>query len=159
MHSRVDEIVGQWARERPDLDTDAMALLGRIERVAAALDGRFRPTLDRFGLSVSDFDVLCALRRAGKPYRLTPTELTRQTMVSAAGTTKRIDRLEARGLVARSPHAHDRRSSTVELTDTGRRLIDRAVTAHVADEQRAVAPLTASDRRTLADLLDRLLDE
>ena len=156
MHSRVDEIVEQWARERPDLDTGAMALLGRVERAAAALEERFRPTLDRFGLSGSDFDVLCALRRAGRPYRLTPTELAGETMVSAAGTTKRIDRLEARGLVARSPHAHDRRSSTVALTDAGRKLVDRAVTAHVADEQRAVEGLTAAERRRLAELLDRL---
>jgi DNA-binding MarR family transcriptional regulator len=156
VHSRFDAIVEQWARERPDLDTSAMALLGRIERLAEALEERFRPTLERFGLSGADFDVLCALRRAGKPYRLTPTELTRQTMVSAAGTTKRVVRLERRGLVARRPDPGDRRSSAVGLTAAGRRLIDRAVTAHVADEQRAVAMLTASQRRLLAELLDRL---
>lgn len=158
MHSRIDAIVEQWAQERPDLDTAAMALLGRIERLAGALEERFRPTLERFGLTSADFDVLCTLRRAGRPYRLTPTELTRQTMVSAAGTTKRIARLEARGLVTRSPDPGDRRSSTVALTAAGRRLVDRAVTAHVADEQSAVAALTASQQRRLAELLDVLLE-
>ena len=49
----------------------------------------------RFGLSGGEFDVLAALRRAGEPYRLTPGELSRSTMVSTGGMTKRLDRLEA----------------------------------------------------------------
>jgi hypothetical protein len=39
--------------------------------------------------------VLTALRRTGKPYRLTACQLRGAGMVSAAAVTKRITRLEA----------------------------------------------------------------
>lgn len=156
MHSRVDEIAAQWRKERPDLDTDAMTLLGRIERLGPLLEARFAPTLARFGLTGADFDVLATLRRAGAPYRLTPTELSRAMMVSPPGATKRIDRLESRGLVRRRPSKDDRRSTTIELTARGLRAVDAAVTAHVEDEQAVVAALTPRQRRQLAALLDAL---
>ena len=63
------------------------------------MDRVFQP----HGLTGGDFVVLAALRRSGKPYQLTPTALTRSMMVSSGGTTKRLDRLEARGLIRRDP--------------------------------------------------------
>jgi DNA-binding MarR family transcriptional regulator len=155
---KVDELVEQWATERPDIDRSAMAVLGRIERLAALLDEAFGPTLAAYGLARGDFDVLATLRRSGKPYRLTPTALSRALMISSGGTTKRLDKLEARGLVARSADPHDRRGVVVGLTPKGMRLVDEAVEAHVADEQRALAPLSARDRAALVRLLDRLLE-
>ena len=91
MQDRIDAIVAQWKRERPDLDTRAMALLGRIQRAAAAL----RPHLDRTHLESDlqgdSFDVLASLRRSGPPYQLTPTELYREMMLSSGAMTNRID--------------------------------------------------------------------
>jgi DNA-binding transcriptional ArsR family regulator len=49
------------------------------------------------------FDVLAALRRSGTPYELNPTELSRAMLLSSGGMTKRLDRLEAAGLVERRP--------------------------------------------------------
>lgn len=159
MYSRkVDELVEQWATERPDIDRSAMAVLARIERLATLLDEQFAPTLARYGLTRGDFDLLATLRRSGKPYRLTPTALSRAMMISSGGTTKRLDRLESRGLVARSDDPNDRRGVVVALTPKGVRLVDEAVGAHVADELRALAPLTARDRATLIRLLDQLLE-
>ena len=160
MHSRrrVDELVDQWAVERPDLDRSSMAVISRIERLAELLDGVFTPTLARFRITRADFDVLATLRRSGKPYRLTPTSLSRAMMISSGGTTKRIDRLQERGLVERLDDPNDRRGVVVALTQKGVRLVDDAVAAHVADEQRVLAPLSTSDRRTLTRLLDALLD-
>lgn len=157
MHSPVDRLVEQWAEQRPDIDRSAMALIGRIERLAELLDGVFAPTLARYGITRGDFDVLATLRRSGKPYRLTPTALSRAMMISSGGTTKRLDRLERRGLVARLDDPHDRRGVVVALTPKGVRLVDDAVTAHVADEQRVVAPLSKAERKTLVRLLDSLL--
>lgn len=155
---RVDELVEQWGRERPDLDRSSMAVVGRIERLAELLDEAFGPTLAGFGITRADFDVLATLRRSGKPYRLTPTALSRALMISSGGTTKRIDRLEARGLLQRSDDPNDRRGVVVELTPRGVKLVDDAVEAHVADEQRVLAPLRAADRKTLVRLLDALLE-
>lgn len=160
MHSRrsVDELVEQWAVERPDLDRSSMAVISRIERLAELLDGVFTPTLARFDITRADFDVLATLRRSGKPYRLTPTSLSRAMMISSGGTTKRIDRLQARGLIDRLDDPNDRRGVVVALTPKGVRLVDEAVAAHVADEQRVLAPLSKTDRNTLTRLLDALLD-
>ena len=155
---RVEELVEQWGQERPDLDRTSMAVVARIERLAELLDDVFAPTLARFGITRADFDVLATLRRSGTPYRLTPTALSRAMMISSGGTTKRLDRLQARGLLARSNDPNDRRGVVVALTQKGMNLVDDAVEAHVADERRVLAPLRPAERKTLARLLDALLE-
>jgi DNA-binding MarR family transcriptional regulator len=155
---RVDELVEQWARERPDLDRSSMAVLGRIERLAELLDEIFTPTLARYGLTRGDFDVLATLRRSGKPYQLTPTALSRAMMISSGGTTKRVDRLEERGLLERSPDPNDRRGIVVALTPRGVQVVDEAVAAHVADEQRVLSALDRDDQLLRVGLLDALLE-
>jgi DNA-binding MarR family transcriptional regulator len=78
-------------------------------------------------------------------------------MLSPAAMTNRLDRLETAGLVRREPHPTSRRSLLVSLTDEGRRVVDAAVTEHVANEEALLAGLTAAQRRQLDDLLRRLL--
>ncbi|PWW23907.1 hypothetical protein JD79_03084 [Geodermatophilus normandii] len=63
----VDEIVAQWARERPDLDTTAMAVFGRVYRTARLVGDAQERCYARFGITRADFDVLATLRRAGGP--------------------------------------------------------------------------------------------
>ena len=134
-----------------------MGVFGRISRIAAraeqAIDQVFRP----HGLSGGDFDVLAALRRSGEPYRLTPTALSRSMMVSSGGTTKRLDRLEARGLIRRDPDPDDRRGTLVTLTDAGLESIDTVVSEHVRNEARLLAALAPNERDTLEQLLRHLL--
>ena len=60
--------------------------------------------------------MLSALRLAGPPYRLTPTRLGRGLLLSSAGITSRLDRLERRELVVRLPDPDDRRGVLIELT-------------------------------------------
>jgi DNA-binding MarR family transcriptional regulator len=60
------------------------------------------------------------------------------------------------GLVERVPDPEDRRSMLVELTDEGLRLIDEAVTAHVAVEHELLESLTDSQQAQLSDLLRHL---
>jgi DNA-binding MarR family transcriptional regulator len=71
--------------------------------------------------------------------------------------TNRLDRLEAAGLVARRPDLEDRRSSLVVLTEAGLALADRAVTEHVANEAALLAGPTKAERRSLDQLLRKLL--
>src|SRR3954471_5184543 len=118
----VDRIAEQWARERPDLDVGPMLVIGRLHRLAELLDQGLRPVFAEAGLGNGDFDVLASLRRAGAPYRLSPSELIASTMVTSGAVTKRVDRLAARGLVTRSVSAEDGRGRLVELTPEGLRL-------------------------------------
>jgi len=89
--------------------------------------------------------------------RGTTTELMRATMLSSGGTTKRLDRLAEAGLVERRPDPADRRGILVRLTRKGKSVIDRAMVAHLANQERLLAPLDADQRRALEDLLRTLL--
>jgi DNA-binding MarR family transcriptional regulator len=153
----VDRLVGQWAAVRPDLDLAPMATVGRLGRLHGLMTREVETVLQEHGLQLGDFDVLAALRRAGEPFTATPTALARALMLSPAGMTSRVDRLEQRGLVERRADPADRRSSFVVLTDEGRRVIDAAVTDHVANEAQLVSGLSATEQRQLDDLVRKLL--
>ena len=153
----VDTMLEQWKHERPDLDVAATGILGRISRIAALVDQEMDGVFQPHGLTGGDFVVLAALRRSGKPYQLTPTALSRSTMVSSGGTTKRLDRLQARGLVRRDPDPADRRGTLVTLTNAGLATIDTVASAHVQNEKRLVATLSPNQRNTLTRLLRQLL--
>ncbi|MGF1431200.1 MarR family winged helix-turn-helix transcriptional regulator [Kitasatospora sp. LaBMicrA B282] len=152
----VDRIVGQWRRQRPDLDPAPMHVIGRITRLHWALDERLCRVFDRYDLGRGEFDILASLRRSGAPFELTAGELRGATMVTSGAVTKRVDRLERAGLVTRRTADDDARGRLIRLTDRGRELIDEAVEVHVRNEADLLAGLTADERDTLADLLRKL---
>jgi DNA-binding MarR family transcriptional regulator len=154
---RLDEITAAWRRERPDLDVSALALLGRLFRVAHVADTALSGPAAAHGLRAGWFDLLAALRRAGEPFELNPTELMRATMLSSGGMTKRLDRLAKAGLVERRPDPGDRRGTLVRLTPRGREAIDAALESHLTAEERLLASLDAADRARLDELLRKLL--
>ncbi len=154
---RVDEILRQWERERPDLDVSPMGIIGRISRAERLIGGRMKAASLNFGLERCGFDVLATLRRAGRPYHLTPTQLFQSLMLTSGAITNRIDRLEEAGFVERLLDPHDRRGVLVSLTQSGLKLIDRAVTAHMQEEEEMLAPFSTRDREKIARLLRTLL--
>jgi DNA-binding MarR family transcriptional regulator len=153
----VDLILEQWRRERPDLDASPIGVIGRISRLARELEQRLEPVYAEQGLEPGWYDVLATLRRSGPPYRLRPTEFSNALMLTSSGTTKRLDRLEQAGLVARTPDPDDRRGTLITLTAAGRELVDAASEAHLANEHRLLSALTEGERERLAALLRKLL--
>ena len=152
----VDAIIEQWSRERPDVDPRPIGVIGRISRLARDLEPRMDRVQVASGLEPGWYDVLAALRRSGPPYRMRPTDFAGALMLTSSGTTKRLDRLERAGLIARAPDPQDRRGILITLTDAGRELVDAATDAHLANEKRLLEGLTAEDQRRLADLLRKL---
>jgi len=152
----VDLILEQWRRERPDLDASAIGVIGRVSRLARELEQRLEPVYREHGLEAGWYDVLAALRRAGAPYRLRPTEFASALMLTSSGTTKRLDRLEQAGLIMRGRDPEDRRGTLITLTAAGRRLLDTAIEAHLENERRLLSALTDAEQRGLADLLRKL---
>src|SRR3954464_785682 len=120
----VDEILEQWRRERPELDPAPIGVVGRISRLARELEQRLEPVYRAHGLEQGWHDVLATLRRSGPPFKLRPTDLTDALMLTSSGTTKRLDRLEQAGLIAREPDPGDRRGTLISLTAAGRARID-----------------------------------
>jgi DNA-binding MarR family transcriptional regulator len=151
----VDRIVEQWAVERPDLDTTAMAVFGRVLRIARLAGDEVARVYAGYGIGRPEFDVLATLRRSGG--RLSPGQLSSSLMLSTGGTTARLDRLEENGLVAREPDPHDRRGVVVGLTARGRTLVDDAVAAGLARQQELLAHLSPRQQAQLNTLLRQVL--
>ncbi|KFU83166.1 DNA-binding transcriptional regulator, MarR family [Amycolatopsis lurida] len=152
----IDAVVGAWRRERPDLDLTAIGVAGRLGRVAMLTTPMVEAVFAKHGLKQGEFDVLAALRRSGKPYTLIPSELSATLMMSRAGMTSRIDRLESAGLVERALDPEDRRSFRVTLTEHGFEVVDAAMTEHTENVAKLLSPL-GEDLGVLDASLRRLL--
>jgi DNA-binding MarR family transcriptional regulator len=155
---RIDGIVEQWQRERPELELEPLAIVGRLLRAADLANSALGRGVAELGLQPGWFDVLAALRRAGPPYALNPAQLLETMMVTSGGLTKRLDRLAEAGLVERAADPDDRRGTRVRLMPRGKALIDRAIAVHVENEATLLAGLTAAERGTLDGLLRKLLE-
>ncbi|AWB88389.1 MarR family winged helix-turn-helix transcriptional regulator [Salinibacterium hongtaonis] len=150
---RVSRIQQEWRRERPDLDASPQGVIGRLHRLAAHLTHELGTVYERHGLTEGEFDVLAALRRAGAPFERAPSELAHHTMVTTGAMTKRIDRLEKAGLVARRRSETDGRGRVIALTPHGREVIDGAMTEHMDNERSLLDPLSAEQVAELESLL------
>jgi len=156
-HDHVDEVLTQWQSERPDLDTSPMGVTGRVSRLSRNLEMSLKSVFENHGINLGEFDVIATLKRSGKPYRLTPTQLLKSSMLTSGAMTNRLDQLEKTGLIAREADPNDRRSITVALTPVGLKLVDKAVEDHVANLHRVLSPLTDKEAATLSGLLRKLL--
>lgn len=153
----VDQLVGQWRRERPDLDPEPMSVIARISRAAHLLQKAQNDVCVSFGLSLGSFDVLAALRRAGPPFCLSPTALYSSLLISSGAITHRLSLLAEAKLIRRTSAPSDGRSLLVLLTDEGRSTIDAAFEAHLANEQKLIESLNGDDRELLTNVLRTLL--
>jgi DNA-binding MarR family transcriptional regulator len=100
------------------------------------------------------FDVMAALyrRREG----VTMSDLSRMLLVSNGNATTIVDRLEADGLVRRSPSEADRRTVYVALTPEGLRRFEGLAADHERAVGRHFAAVSEDDLETLTDILKRM---
>ncbi|MET3901205.1 DNA-binding MarR family transcriptional regulator [Devosia sp. UYZn731] len=156
--NRAAQAAQMWHREWPELEAEGMALVGQLSEVVhLGATHHATPMLAQLGIKTGEFDVLATLRRSGRPYALTPTDLYAATMVSSGGMTARIDRLAALGLVVRQPNPQDRRGTLVSLTEKGLGTVNLMMPQHAANKMRLVSGLSPADRKTLAELLAKLI--
>lgn len=154
---RVARIQAEWRRERPDVDPWPQGIIGRLHRLADYLREEIGEVYEQYGLGEGEFDVLAALRRAGAPFMRAPGELADHTMVTSGAMTKRVDRLEKRGLVTRRVSEVDGRARVIALTPEGRDLVDRVFTAHMRNEHRLLEVLSDADAAAIEGVLARWL--
>lgn len=152
----IDERRAQWNAELPDLDTTAMAVIGRMRAITLQLRPQIDAIFEKHGLDAGEFDVIATLRRSGAPYSLRPTELFKWLMISSGGLTARLNRLEKAGLVTRSAASGDGRSMLVMLTAKGAAVAERAFRDDMAFENRMLATLTETEIESLDTFLRKL---
>jgi DNA-binding MarR family transcriptional regulator len=156
-HDLTDRVLGGWLEARPELELAALQVTARLSRIGPLLARRQEAIFDRFGLNRGEVGALSALRIAGPPHRLSPTRLGKGLMLSSAGVTSRIDRLERRGLVRRLPDPDDRRGVIVELTDNGLEVVDAAVAALAISDRELLQRLDPEEVGQLEALLRKFL--
>ncbi|MBD1848508.1 MarR family transcriptional regulator [Leptolyngbya sp. FACHB-711] len=156
-HDRIDDILEQWQRESPQLDVSALAVTGRVMRIARLLEKHRESVLAEYGLNVWSFDMLATLRRQGPPYQLKPTDLYELLMLSSGAMTNRIDRLEQDGVVVRIRDPEDRRSVSVQLTSKGIELTDTVMPVLFGREKQFLEQFTKMEAQMLTKLLRQFL--
>ncbi|MFI0716278.1 MarR family winged helix-turn-helix transcriptional regulator [Streptomyces inhibens] len=144
----VDALMGAWRSELPDVLRPTTELSKRIVLLAGALDEATRGVLPELGLTVAEFDILIALRRAGEPYRMKPNELARALLLSSGGTSNVINHLANRGLVVREPSPDDGRSTMIRLTADGVTTAERAVRANAEAHEAVFADASPAAVKT-----------
>ncbi|WP_440886197.1 MarR family winged helix-turn-helix transcriptional regulator [Vibrio campbellii] len=155
----IDKVVSQWAKEKPELDTEPMAIMGRLMRIAKHMENHVAELHKSYDLKMGEFDVLATLRRSGKPYRLTPSELISSMMLTSGAMTNRLDKLEQKGLIAREHSKEDRRSVTVELTAKGFELIDSLIEQHLQAQHELMGSLSSAEKGQVNQALKLLLPQ
>lgn len=155
---KIDAIYRQWRAERPDIDVSPVHIYGLICQLYFQSTVFINGILAPYDLYRGTFDVLTALRRVGAPYVLTPKQLTKSLMLSAAGLTSRLDRLEAMKLIARLPEPNDRRTMRIELTMAGKVLVDKLLPLMFEAQWRRLKPLGEQRQKRLAAELKAFAD-
>jgi DNA-binding MarR family transcriptional regulator len=137
-------------------DAEFRAWHGCLELINGALRALDESLAQAHGLSVKEFDVLITLFNAPAG-RLRMTELAERVILSPAGVTHLVSRLERAGLVKRTVADDDRRSYFATLTPAGRRRLRQSRPTHnevVRDH--LTRRLTAGQLATLGSLMDRI---
>ena len=153
----MDELARSWEKEFPQLDVSSLTPLVRLARLNVLVDAFQRNVLEPFELTSSDYDVLSTLRRAGRPYSLSPSQLYGQLHRSSGGMTKILKRLDESGLIEREPDPEDGRSSRVILTARGVSFHDRVFRAFAVASDRLLAKLDDRQKSEIDIALKLLL--
>jgi DNA-binding MarR family transcriptional regulator len=153
----VDRIVAEWHAERPDLNVAPIEVLTRLSRVRTRMDDELAALFARYDLTLADFTVIAALRRAGAPYALPQSDLMARLGLTSGTVSVRLGRLEAKGVVTRRPSSDDGRGVLVTLAAAGAALFDQVAPRHLANEDVLLSALTDPEREQLAALLRKLL--
>jgi MarR family transcriptional regulator, 2-MHQ and catechol-resistance regulon repressor len=110
-------------------------------------------SVSALGLGLSDFAVLEVLLHKGpQPVNV----IGKKVLLTSGSITAAVDRLESKKLVRRTADTGDLRARIVQLTETGRRLIERAFQQHAIDMEETMAILRSSERTELVRLLKKV---
>jgi DNA-binding MarR family transcriptional regulator len=155
LREQVDAIFSQWQTERPDIDPGPVHVYGLIGRIQMQCTAFIDEVLEPFALTRGTYDVLTALRRAGAPYGLSPKQIAQSLLLSGAGLTSRLNKLEAQNYLARLPEPNDRRTLRVQLTAAGEAVINEAIPLVFNVQRHLLLPLGADGQQRLVQELTR----
>lgn len=127
-------------------------LLTASNAIKKEIDSSFRRD---FGMTISRFDLMSALDRAGGD-GLRASDLSRKLLVTEGATTQVTAPLIRDGLVSRTPCPHDGRAANLKLTRKGRSLFVKMARVHKHWISETFAALTPNQISTLRFLISKL---
>jgi MarR family 2-MHQ and catechol resistance regulon transcriptional repressor len=136
-----------------DRQAETLRLWVIFSRAHNAVAARAQADVVRHGLTIAEFGVLEALHHKGP---LLLSELKAKILVSNAGVTYLVDRLEKRGLVERRRCDRDRRAYYAHLTEEGAEFVRRIFPEHADAITEAFSTLTDEERATATELLRKI---
>jgi DNA-binding MarR family transcriptional regulator len=142
-------VVANW----PQIDPEVEGIVVRIEKLHRHFQEAFRASLGEAGLTKEEWKVLMALHDSVRSHGWLCQDLD----VSTGAMTNRLDKLERRGLIRRTPDPNDRRGVLLELTETGQSQLEEYVEAGAGRERGLVDDLTMAEKRELNQLMSKLL--
>jgi len=140
-------------QNRPFGSPHQEATLG-VLRTADLIRRRISAVVERYGVTLQQFNVLRILRGAGGP--LPTLEIGERMVEQAPGVTRLLDRIEAKGWVARERCAEDRRQVLVTITPAGLELLARMDDTVEGEDTDVLAMLDDAETERLIELLDRV---
>jgi DNA-binding MarR family transcriptional regulator len=153
----VDHIIQAWRKRDPLLDSSTLEVTGRLMLCAGHYERAVGTVLQRFGLSIADFDVLNTLRRVSDQHGSKPSDMARSSLITTGAMTSRLDRLERTGLIRRIPDPADRRGVRIRLTSRGSKVAGQALHELIATNRAFLEPLSRQQRDSIASALKQLL--
>ncbi|MCX4533138.1 MarR family winged helix-turn-helix transcriptional regulator [Streptomyces sp. NBC_01669] len=150
-----DGHVERWKPVLPDLDPDVEGAVMRMKRLSVHLRRVREQSLVDFDLDRQEFETLHKL--AGRGGKAAPSELAADLDLAPASVTGRLDALERRGFICRTPSTTDRRRVDVELTEEGRSTWLGAMDFLGHEEDRLLGVLDKDERVLLNDMLRRIM--
>ena len=152
------QISEYWRREHPDRDFARVRPLVRLSRLALLMPAFQRQVLKPHDLTPTDYSILGALQRAGRPRPLEPGDLYSTLGCTPGGLSKMIDRLVKRGLVQRLTDREDARRARIRLTSKGEAVGRRAFADYNDAAARLMSRLTEEQLARIDEGLALLLD-
>jgi DNA-binding MarR family transcriptional regulator len=155
---RTDLHVERWRDHWIDItfDDEVEAMVTRIGELDRFFTRAKKAALTDVGLQDFEYDTLHKLMIRDTPGRASPGDLGRDLGVSGAGMTGRLDGLEKRGLLKRTPAPDDRRRVDIEVTKEGAAIWRRAMALRGTAEDDLATALTRKELATLNRLLKKL---
>jgi DNA-binding MarR family transcriptional regulator len=144
-----------WVLDK-GFDDEVEAMTVRVGAIQRAFRAATKAAAEKVGLQDFEYDTLHALMIRDTPGRASPGELAQEMGVSNAGVTGRLDSMEKKGWIQRTPGADDRRRVEVEATREGLRLWREAMDLRGSVEDDVATALTARELTTLNRLLKKM---
>lgn len=150
-----DRTLGEFAKRYSDLDPSALKACVSLLRTGSDMLVAFEKHLGRHDLSQGSFLTLIVMNRAPED-EVNPSVLAEQVGVTRATMTGLLDRLERKGYVARFAHSKDRRKVTVQLTLSGRSVLNGMLPDYYGHIAKLMKNLGESERQNLILLLEKV---